>query len=74
MTTMMTMMRSESPRAATEPDVCVSVEPGDTLHRVAMRTAASVLIMDAGTGEEPPVVLLVWAFTVYRCCRRVPEA
>jgi hypothetical protein len=48
-------------------------ESGDSLHRVALRTAMQ-LLADAGMGQRPPVVLLAWALGVWACVDRVPEA
>ena len=58
---------------ATAPDILVDMESGDALHRVVLRTATQILV-DAGMGRRPPVVLLAWALGVWRCVGRVPEA
>ena len=56
------------------PEICVEVEPGDSLHRVALCNAAQVLLIDAATGTRPPQWLITWAFAVFACIGRVPEA
>jgi hypothetical protein len=56
------------------PDICVEVPPGDTLHRAAICTATLIVVGDAGSGMEPPLPLLVWAFSIFRSLGCVPEA
>ena len=56
------------------PEIHMTVAPGDSLHRVALRNATEILLIDAGTEGRPPVALVRWAFTVFRHVGRVPQA
>lgn len=71
------MIRTPPPRwpqgSEPLPEFTFDVPPGDSLHRIACRNATQMLI-DADSGMVMPAVFLRWAWGIWACVDRVPEA